>query len=91
MTTDSRTSSIPEAREPDIRIVDVDITRTYTIDVSKFFEEFASEWAEAQAEGDDEEDFISETIAILAQEDSLHIGAIDWHEDIDHTTTRKGA
>jgi hypothetical protein len=77
----------------DIRDITVDIatTQNVKVNVDRFFTEFSKEWAEAQAEGDTREDFIEETVNILAAEGSLHMGAIsfDEYDEIDVTIHRR--
>lgn len=71
---------------PDVREITVEVEKRYKVDVEGWFTEFEKEWLEF-LEGDeptdeDREEFIRESMHILAAEDSLHLGAINWEDEI---------
>lgn len=78
----------------DVREITIEIEKRYKVDVEAWFTEFAREWEEF-LEGDeptdeDREEWLRESMHILAAEDSLHIGAISHDEeimDVDMTRT----
>ena len=70
----------------DVREITVEIEKRYKVDVSTWFTEFEREWLEF-LEGDeptdeDREEWLRESMHILAAEDSLHMGAINWEDEI---------
>lgn len=63
--------------------VDLSRERELTFDAAKMLGEFSDEWAEAQAEGLDEEEFVRETVAELGWSLCDYDWVIWRHDDDD--------